>query len=45
MALLQRRNPFRDLGFSGEKAEYLTLHAELMVDLQKVITARGFKQA
>jgi len=36
---------FRDLGFSGDEAEYLKLRAELMVNLQKVITARGLKQA
>ena len=36
---------FRDLGFSGDEAEYLQLRAELMVNLQKVITARGLKQA
>jgi predicted XRE-type DNA-binding protein len=38
-------NVFRDLGFSGDEAEYLKLRAELMVNLQKVITARGLKQA
>ena len=37
-------NVFRDLGFSGEEAEYLKVRAELMVNLQKVITARGLKQ-
>jgi predicted XRE-type DNA-binding protein len=36
---------FRDLGFSGDEAAYLQLRAELMVNLQKVITARGLKQA
>ncbi len=36
---------FRDLGFSGDEAEYLQLRAQLMVNLQKVITARGLKQA
>ena len=36
---------FRDLGFSGDEAEYLQLRAELMVNLQKAITARGLKQA
>ena len=40
-----RGNVFRDLGFSGDEAEYLKLRAELMVNLQKVITARGLKQA
>jgi predicted XRE-type DNA-binding protein len=38
-------NVFRDLGFSGDEAEYLKVRAELMVNLQKVITARGLKQA
>ena len=38
-------NVFRDLGFSAEEAEYLKVRAELMVNLQKVIRARGLKQA
>jgi predicted XRE-type DNA-binding protein len=38
-------NVFRDLDFSGDEAEYLKVRAELMVNLQKVITARGLKQA
>ncbi|MGH7332806.1 MAG: helix-turn-helix domain-containing protein [Candidatus Rokuibacteriota bacterium] len=38
-------NIFRDLGFSGDEAEHLKLRAELMVHLQKVITARRLKQA
>ncbi len=38
-------NVFRDLGFSGDAAAHLTLRAELMVHLQKVIAARGVKQA
>jgi predicted XRE-type DNA-binding protein len=37
-------NVFRDLGFSGDEAEHLQVRAELMVHLQKVITARGLKQ-
>jgi len=37
-------NVFRDLGFSPDEAEYLTVRSELMVSLQKVITARGLKQ-
>jgi predicted XRE-type DNA-binding protein len=36
---------FRDLGFSGDEAEYLKVRADLMINLQKVITARGLKQA
>lgn len=38
-------NVFRDLGFSPDEAAYLKVRAELMVNLQKVITARGLKQA
>jgi predicted XRE-type DNA-binding protein len=38
-------NVFRDLGFSGEEAEYLKVRAELMLNLQKVITTRRLKQA
>ena len=38
-------NVFRDLGFSPDEAEYLKVRAELMVNLQKVITARRLKQA
>ena len=38
-------NVFRDLGFSADEADYLKVRAELMVNLQKAITARGLKQA
>jgi predicted XRE-type DNA-binding protein len=38
-------NVFRDLGFSADEAEYLRVRAELMASLQKVIAARGLKQA
>src|SRR3990172_9635175 len=38
-------NVFRDLGFSGDEAEYLKVRAELMLNPQQVITARGLKQA
>jgi predicted XRE-type DNA-binding protein len=38
-------NVFRDLGFSGDEAEYLKVRAELMAHVQKVIAARGLKQA
>lgn len=38
-------NVFRDLGFSPDEAEYLRVRSELMLNLQKVITARGLKQA
>jgi predicted XRE-type DNA-binding protein len=38
-------NVFRDLGFSGDEAEYLKVCAELMVNLQKFIAAHRLKQA
>ena len=38
-------NVFRDLGFSPDEAEYIKVRSELMVNLQKVIKARGLKQA
>lgn len=38
-------NVFRDLGFSPDEAEHLKVRAELMVNLQRVIMARGLKQA
>ena len=38
-------NVFRDLAFSAGEAEYLKVRAELMANLQKVIRARGLKQA
>jgi predicted XRE-type DNA-binding protein len=40
-----RRDVFRDLGFSPDEAAYLKVRSELMVKLQKAITARGLKQA
>ena len=36
---------FRDLGFSPDEAEYLRVRSELMMNVQKAITARGLKQA
>ena len=40
-----RGDVFRDLGFSPDEAEHLKVRSELMVKLQKTITARGLKQA
>jgi predicted XRE-type DNA-binding protein len=40
-----RGDVFRDLGFSPDEAAYLKVRSELMVKLQKAITARGLKQA
>lgn len=38
-------NVFRDLGFSSYEADYLKVRADLMLNVQKVITARGLKPA
>ena len=38
-------NVFRDLGFSLEEAEHLKIRSDLMIQLQKLIASRGFKQA
>jgi predicted XRE-type DNA-binding protein len=38
-------NVFRDLGFSREEAEHLTVRADLLIQLQKTIAAKGLRQA
>lgn len=38
-------NVFRDLGFGKEEAEHLLIRADLMVHIEKVLKARGLKQA
>ena len=38
-------NIFRDVGFAPEEAEHLLIRADLLIQLQKVISARGLKQA
>jgi len=38
-------NVFRDLGFSPEEAEHLTVRSDLMINLQKAISARRLNQA
>lgn len=38
-------NVFRDLGFSAGEAEHLLIRADLLIQLQKAITARGLTQA
>ena len=35
---------FRDLGFPPDAAEHLKVRSDLMLNLQKVIEARGLKQ-
>ncbi len=38
-------NVFRDLGFDREEAEHLKLRSDLMIEIRKVIEARGLTQA
>jgi predicted XRE-type DNA-binding protein len=38
-------NVFRDLGFSQQEAEHLIVRADLLIEIQKVVTARRLKQA
>ncbi len=38
-------NVFRDLGFDREEAEHLRLRSDLMIEIRKVIEARGLTQA
>ena len=38
-------NVFRDLGFSAQEAEHLAIRADLLIQIQKVATARRLKQA
>ncbi len=37
-------NVFRDLGFPHEEAEHLLVRADLMIQVQKLITSRQLKQ-
>lgn len=37
-------NVFRDIGFPREEAEHLLVRADLMIQLQKLITSRRLKQ-
>jgi predicted XRE-type DNA-binding protein len=36
---------FRDLGFSEAEAQHLRVRGELMIQIEKVLGARGLKQA
>ncbi len=38
-------NVFRDLGFSKHESEHLLVRADLLIQLQKAIEARGLRQA
>ena len=37
-------NVFRDLGFSEQEAAHLVIRADLLIEIQKVATARRLKQ-
>jgi len=38
-------NVFLDLGFPPEEAEHLLVRSDLMIQLQKTVTARGLRRA
>jgi len=38
-------NVFRDLGFPEEEAEHLRVRADLLIQIQKALKAKGVKQA
>ena len=38
-------NIFRDLGFPPDEAEHLRIRSDLLIQLQKTISSRRFKQA
>jgi len=38
-------NVFKDLGFPEEEAEHLRVRADLLIQIQKALKARGLKQA
>lgn len=38
-------NVFKDLGFPEEEAEHLRVRADLLIQIQKALDARGLKQA
>ncbi len=38
-------NVFSDLGFPEEEAEHLRVRADLLIQIQKTLEARGLKQA
>jgi predicted XRE-type DNA-binding protein len=38
-------NVFRDLGFPEEEAEHLRVRADLLIQIQKALEARGLKQS
>jgi predicted XRE-type DNA-binding protein len=40
-----RTNVFRDLGFASGEAGHLLIRADLMIQIEKVLKARGLRQA
>lgn len=38
-------NVFKDLGFPQDEAEHLRVRADLLIQIQKALKARGLKQA
>jgi len=38
-------NVFKDLGFPKDEAEHLRVRADLLIQIQKALKARGLKQA
>jgi predicted XRE-type DNA-binding protein len=38
-------NVFRDLGFPAQEADHLAIRADLLIQIQKVVTARRLTQA
>jgi len=38
-------NVFKDVGFAAEEAEHLRVRADLLIQIQKTLEARGLKQA
>jgi predicted XRE-type DNA-binding protein len=38
-------NVFKDLGFPEDEAEHLRVRADLLIQIQKALKARGLKQA
>ena len=38
-------NVFRDLGFGPEEAQHLLVRSKLMIEIEKIVKARGLTQA
>ncbi|HXQ23976.1 MAG TPA: helix-turn-helix transcriptional regulator [Candidatus Acidoferrales bacterium] len=42
---LARGNVFKDVGFPDDEAEHLRVRADLLIQIQQTLKARGLKQA